>query len=351
VPVALTIRPIDARRRSLPVRCRIAVRRDTALLQTADVEPGHSAARFAGLALHQVYIATVLPDLFKASAQFVPVAATDVDQTVLCLVHPRHAEPQLPLYASLDAELQVVLERSDTLDRPKEARATPRRENEERPLEARAVGFGRTMPARSAREVRLGESRWNKLCAEQRAGLLNLFAMMRSVGVTKGGTVWAYVQTLEEVERDRVHVIVEPALNELVHSTSCFDTAGGFLHHAKPGYQRMQSFKTREPFGNLQLTFFRRDGDDVPTTVDADVDDAAGVEHAEQVARNITTAIVKRALRALFPDLPEGKTHPYDIHQLLIHYQVKTTEPSGNIVPYAPCYVLRVPSAPMPYAI
>jgi hypothetical protein len=86
-----------------------------------------------------------------------------------------------------------------------------------------------------------------------------------------------------------------------------FHEAPEALHTPPKDFQRAGSFKTGESSGNLQLTFFSSLAP-VPLAfkVDADIDDAGGLEHVFQVLRNFLT---------------QTPTHPYDIHQILTFFQ------------------------------
>ena len=69
---------------------------------------------------------------------------------------------------------------------------------------------------------------------------------------------------------------------------------------------RAKSFKTRDRYGNLQLTFFASTTAPLAFKLDADIDDAGGIEHAFQVLDHWMT---------------HGETHPFDIHEILTFYQ------------------------------
>jgi len=82
-----------------------------------------------------------------------------------------------------------------------------------------------------------------------------------------------------------------------------FDPVSGLLHRIPDGFTEAGSFKTQDHYGNLQLTFCVRGNE---WRADVDIDDAGGVEHVFQVLRNTVSG---------------SPTHPYNIHQLLVHYQ------------------------------
>jgi hypothetical protein len=73
------------------------------------------------------------------------------------------------------------------------------------------------------------------------------------------------------------------------------------------------SFKTGDLFGNLQVTLFQNDAQ---CRADIDIDDAAGLGHVFQVARNHLTG---------------EPTHPYNIQQILIAHQ--HLDPGYRLVP------------------
>jgi hypothetical protein len=108
---------------------------------------------------------------------------------------------------------------------------------------------------------------------------------------------------------DRFFATVPKELREEVkHSVidDLFHEADESLHHPPTGFEGFSnagSFKTSDPEGNLQLSFFMK-GDEC--LVDIDIDDAAGLAHAFQVLRNT---------------LKGRPTHPFDIHQILVFRQ------------------------------
>ena len=70
----------------------------------------------------------------------------------------------------------------------------------------------------------------------------------------------------------------------------------------------LESFKSFDLYGNLQLTFLERAGGEL--LVDADIDEAAGLLHLFHVLRNALTS---------------DATHPYDIHEILTFHQALNT--------------------------
>lgn len=140
----------------------------------------------------------------------------------------------------------------------------------------------------------------------RRAGLLNILAKSRRTPVTGGGTVLAGIQELRELRGDRFFALVTHELREQVKNSvleGLFHEVNGSLHRPPDGFSPAGSYKTFDRYGNLQVTFFASPS---AWMADIDIDDAAGLEHVFQVARNALTG---------------RPTHPYDIHQILLRHQ------------------------------
>jgi hypothetical protein len=114
---------------------------------------------------------------------------------------------------------------------------------------------------------------------------------------------------LYRIRGDRVFVNVTVECRELVKTATAagrFKKADDSLHTPPKDFRHAGSFKSLEAAGNLQLTFFEDNAAPLRFKVDADIDDAGGLEHGFQVLRNWIT----------------GKpTHPYDVHQILLFHQ------------------------------
>ena len=151
-----------------------------------------------------------------------------------------------------------------------------------------------------------GQALYMGLDDTRRAGFLNIIAKSKATGLTNGRPVSSYFQALRELRGDRFFVVSAKELREEVKhgvGAGLFREASELLHRAPAGFEAAGSYKTTDHYGNLQLSFFANESEWV---VDADIDDAAGLEHVFQVARNALT----------------GKpTHPFDIHEVLIAYQ------------------------------
>jgi hypothetical protein len=151
-----------------------------------------------------------------------------------------------------------------------------------------------------------GPALYDKLDDIRRAGFLNLTAKSGRTRLTNGRTVLSYIQSLTEVRGDRFFALVDSALHaETQHRVTeeLFHAVDDLLHTPPPGFEKVDSYKTFDHYGNLQLTFSATP-DRSQWQVDMDIDDAQGFEHIFQVIRNIA-----------------GPTHPYDIHEILLAFQ------------------------------
>ena len=120
---------------------------------------------------------------------------------------------------------------------------------------------------------------------------------------------WDFVGDLFRVRGDRIFGNVTIDFRDRVKNAvagGLFRAVDQSLHRPGPGFTAAGSFKTRDRYGNLQLTFFSSIDPPLRFQVDADIDDAAGIEHAFQVLDHAITG---------------DETHPYDIHEILTFHQ------------------------------
>ena len=153
-----------------------------------------------------------------------------------------------------------------------------------------------------------GEALYQGLDKFQRAGLLNLHAKMKVTKFNDEEDVFPFISSLVRVRGDRFFAIAQPALRDKVKNSvsgNLFHEVNGILHTPRPGYVLVDSYKTADLYGNLQLTFFNKPGT-LEFIVDADIDDAQGVEHIFQVLDHTFTG---------------NETNPFDIHEILLGYQ------------------------------
>jgi len=126
-----------------------------------------------------------------------------------------------------------------------------------------------------------------------------------------GTTVCAHVQQIWQVLPARLFAIVGTELHDLAqNSRSLFHSVSGALHDFRPGWHLLDSYKTFDPAGNLQLTFASDDAGEFfeqgQLMSDTDVDDHQGIEHAFDVIQHTLTG---------------SDSNPYDIHEILMFFQ------------------------------
>jgi hypothetical protein len=153
---------------------------------------------------------------------------------------------------------------------------------------------------------RQGRDLYEALDDVRRAGLLNIVGKAHVTRFRSDASVLSYFLELRELRGDRFYVHVAKELRENAKQgvqEQLFVPASDLLHRPPAGYERAGSFKTPDPFGNLQLSFFANEESWV---ADVDIDDAGGLGHVFQVVRNALTG---------------QPTHPFNIHQILVHRQ------------------------------
>jgi hypothetical protein len=245
--------------------------------------PGKKQVKVTKLAAGRPYRLRVFPKRYRPVGQFVTTSPGDDDEptevTLFCPVIPERVQhPAFPLYKKLDKALHQVLD-SSTLE-------------------------GQGAPAGG---VSAGEHLFSRLDDFQRAGLLNLFCKMRGTPIGDS-TTWDFVTSLYRIRGDRIFANVTVDFRDRVKNAvagGLFRKVDGALHKPAPGFESAGSFKTDDRYGNLQLTFFASIATPLSFQLDADIDDASGIEHAFQVIGNVF----------------KGATHPYDIREILTFYQ------------------------------
>lgn len=273
---SLTIRLRDAVGNPLADRADVHVRhRGTGVLkQRWRDRKATGAFKAQDLVNGQVYQVRAFPARHRPVGRFVPVR-DDTTVELSCPVHPdRVTEVRFADYAALGDEFHRVMANSATEGHP----------------------------------GRRGEDLYTSLHVIPRAGLLNLFAKMSQTPVL-GRPAWSYLNSLYRIRGDRIFADVANGFRDDVKSevaAHAFHAVSGAAHEPEDGFAGAGSFKSDDPYGNLQLTFFSSKQLPLSFKVDADVDDAAGIEHAFQVLRNWAAA---------------AETHPYDIHQILAYHQ------------------------------
>jgi hypothetical protein len=232
-----------------------------------------------------LYIVAVSAPSYRPVQRFVTIPASGTRrETVTLPIRADRAKPLFPLFDELDDRLKGILERSTRV---------------------------RGHEGVSGREL------YAALSNEAKAGLLNISKKSLATEFRNGEDLLPHLVLLE-ILGDRCFVEVPRSLIDqmpnLVDGNS-FRPVNGALHKAPSGFTPAGSFKSDDAFGNLQLTFFEGDSG---CRADVDIDDAAGLGHVFQVARNHVSG---------------NPTHPYNIHQILMAHQ--HLDPGYRLVPRA----------------
>jgi hypothetical protein len=141
----------------------------------------------------------------------------------------------------------------------------------------------------------------------RKACLLNIFTKASNTILRDGRSCFSHLAGLLKLRGDRFFAKTGAALREEVQNArDLFTEVNGALHHPPDGFTPAKSFKTKDRFGNLQVSFFRRGetGDDY--LVDVDIDEASGIEHGFEVLGNHLTG---------------HETSPFDVREILLAHQ------------------------------
>jgi hypothetical protein len=230
-----------------------------------------------------LYTLEITAPSYRPVARFVTIPASGVKRELVTLpIRHDRARAIFPSYDELDERVRGLLERS-------------RRVRGHEGLTGRAL--------------------YDALSDVARAGLLNIAKKSLATEFKNGADLLPHVTLLDSLG-DRCFVEVPRALIEQMPALvdgELFRPVNGALHEAPDGLVAAGSFKTADAFGNLQLTFFQNDAQ---CRADVDIDDAAGLGHVFQVARNHVSG---------------QPTHPFNIHQILIAHQ--HLDPGYRLVP------------------
>jgi hypothetical protein len=243
-------------------------------------KPGTRVIRVPDLAPGEVYLVKVFPSRHRAVVHFVHTGAgARTELELVCPADPDRVHSIVaPPYAALSARARVLLEAS-VLEHP---------------------------PRDTSGEALYGSP---QLSDVQKAGLLNLLAKMAHTPLPDGSTVLDHVESLYRIRGDRVFANVALALRDLMRTgvdAQLFRLVSGSLHKPDPAFRLVDSYKTPESYGNLQVTFFASVAPPLRFTADIDIDDAQGIGHIFQVIGHHVTG---------------AQTSPYDIHEILVRHQ------------------------------
>jgi hypothetical protein len=145
-----------------------------------------------------------------------------------------------------------------------------------------------------------GQALYQQMGSLRRACFLNIVKKAADAA-TADGCLDAFGDLLI-VRQDRLFARVADSLPEKLRQASMFKSAPGALHEPPPGFSTpFESFKSRDPHANLQITFMK-DAATGGLAADIDIDEASGIEHGFEVIRN-----------AVF----NNRTNPYLIREFL----------------------------------
>lgn len=153
-----------------------------------------------------------------------------------------------------------------------------------------------------------GAALYTSLDPARKACLLNIFTKAANTRLLDGSSCFDQLGGLVRLRGDRFFAKTRAALREEVQNAQAvFREVSELLHHPPDGFTPAGSFKSRgDRYGNLQLSFFRRGSTGDDYLVDADIDEATGIEHGFEVARNF---------------LKDHTTSPFDVREILIRHQ------------------------------
>jgi hypothetical protein len=256
------------------VRLRHQVLSDSQVFNNLDASKRIKITNLFG-APQGLYRIEVDPQAYLPTSQFVNLKASDItDLKITFAVDPNKVTSvNFPEFATLPADTQTLLANSDNI-----------------------LSF----------EGKSGEVLYDALDDLRRANVLNLTTKCAATPLSNGKTVLPSIQKIQEIRGDRFFAVVPKELREETKNSALdglFTDAPEVLHTPPQGFSHVGSFKTKDKFGNLQLTYFMN-GDDC--VADIDIDPASGLEHLFQVIEHSITG---------------NETHPYAVHEVLIEYQ------------------------------
>jgi hypothetical protein len=284
----LELTVVDVRGKAIPERVTIELRHQ----RLNDVRKAKDVSASAAIGidgLHRdpqgLYELQVFASSYYPVGRFVTIPASGAAQVTMKMpIIADRAQGIFPPYDALDERIRGVLERSANV---------------------------------KSHEGLSGRALYDALLDPEKGGLLNIATKSFVTKFSNGGELLPHL-TIDEIRGDRCFVSVPEALVDQMPTLvqdHAFHPVNGSLHHPPPGFTPAGSYKTFDPFGNLQLTFFK---DGTGCVADVDIDDAAGLGHVFQVLRNTIT---------------KEPTHPYNIMQILLESQ--KLDPGYSLIPKA----------------
>jgi len=223
-----------------------------------------------GLYLLQVFSKSYLP-----VSKFLTVREDQtVDGTLVLPIDPRKViSVDFPDYRSLPAEFQAVLGNTNAIE---------------------------------SFEGKQGPALYSALDPLRKACLLNIATKSSVTLLNNGRSVFSYVKRLIRLRQDRLFAVVSEDLAYTAKSSAAsglLSPVSDALHLPPAGYTSVGSFKTSDLYGNLQVTLFTN-----------------GKEYIAEIDIDANNGIV-RAFQAVTDDRNTSRSHPYDIHEILVSSQ------------------------------
>lgn len=224
-----------------------------------------------------LYTVRIETDRYRPYAFFQMIlegkVATSSDNQIRLVVNPRRVKDiAAPGFEGLDSKLRAWLNSAEM--------------QEVEPGDRDLVG-------------RKGAELYAQLGPLRKASLLNIF---RKAGHASADKCFRFLQTPRVLRQDRCFCTVDSEMQRCLEKSERFRSVPEELHRPLAGFQLENSFKSRDPHANLQVTFMRhtKTGE---LAADVDIDEAAGIEHGFEVIRN---------------SVKKSRTNPYLVRELLL---------------------------------
>lgn len=256
------------------VRLRHQVLNDSQVAKNLDASKKNIIGNLSG-APQGLYRIDIDPSAYLPTSRFINIKASGItDVEIICAIDPdKVISIKAPDFADLPEVTQKLLENSNNV-----------------------LSF----------EGKKGKALYDALGDLGQANVLNLTSKCAATPLSNGGTVLPFIEKIVEIRGDRFFAVVPKALRQETKNSvvaKFFEPAPDTLHTPPQGFVRAGSFKTRDKFGNLQLTYFLN-GNDCMT--DIDIDPTSGLRHLFQVLEHKIKGI---------------ETHPYAVRDILVEQQ------------------------------
>lgn len=150
----------------------------------------------------------------------------------------------------------------------------------------------------------IGAAEWQALSDEQKAGVLNIYAKLQNT-IVDGEPAVKSVESISSIRPERIYTTVRADLMDRIRQDDAtFHEACPLLHTGEAGWKMITSYKTKDPMGNLELTFARDEKGQL--VADIDIDNHLGFLHGFDVIKHVVSG---------------KETNPYEIRQILVTRQ------------------------------